>query len=223
MPPERYGKVETIAVASSLTAYGDQDTQPVRRVVPAERQRPVRGLQSVHGHHRALLRRHLRHAVVAARTANIFGPADPAPGPHHPRHAALAAARRAPGDPQRRLALEGVPARLGHRRGVRAARRSGRPGRTCAVGRSTSTPTSRSAVLDLVRLMIKVADRPDLEPLITRRVPQPRARLAGQRAGEARPRLAARRRAGGRPARHLQLAARARRRRSGARGHRVHG
>ena len=69
--------------------------------------------------------------------------------------------------------------------------------------------------------MIKVADRPDLEPHITRPVHQPRARLAGERAREAGPRLAAGDLAGGRPPRHLQLAARPRRRQSGARRHRV--
>ena len=118
--------------------------QPLRRVVPAERQRPVRGLQGVHGHHRALLRRHLRHARRGGPDGQHLRAGRSPPGPHHPRHAALAAPRRAPGDPQRRLAhARGTcTSRTSSRRTCCSA--SGRPGWTCVVGRSTSTRTSRS-------------------------------------------------------------------------------
>ena len=157
--------------------------------------------------------------IAAARTANIFGPADP-----HLDHiipgtllALLRGERpeiRSDGSPSKGYLHVSDIVSAYVLLGERAAGLDVR-------GRAFNIhPDEPITVLDLVRLMMKVADRPDLEPNVTRQSNNhEHVWLANERAKRIlgwEQRLARRR-----PAGHPELAARPRRRGAGARGHRV--
>jgi CDP-glucose 4,6-dehydratase len=161
-----YGKLDTIAVASSLTAYGEQETSPFDESFALNGNDPYAASKACTDVIARCFAATYDMPIAAARTANIFGPADP-----HLDHII----------PGTMLSLI---------RGERPVIRSdGSPSKGylhvkdivesyVLLGEHAADPDVRGrafnfhpdepiTVLDLVNLIIKVADRPDLEPLVT--------------------------------------------------------
>ena len=162
-----YGKLDTIAVASSLTAYGDQDSSPFDESFPLNGNDPYAASKACTDIIARCYAATYGMPIAAARTANIFGPADP-----HLDHiipgtllALLRGERpeiRSDGSPSKGYLHVSDIVSAYVLLGERAA---GLDVRGQAFNIHPDQPTT---VLDLVRLMMKVADRPDLEPNITR-------------------------------------------------------
>ncbi len=161
-----YGKLDTIAVASSLTAYGEQETSPFDESFALNGNDPYAASKACTDVIARCFAATYDMPIAAARTANIFGPADP-----HLDHII----------PGTMLSLI---------RGERPIIRSdGSPSKGylhvkdivesyVLLGEHAADPDVRGrafnfhpdepiTVLDLVNLIIKVADRPDLEPRVT--------------------------------------------------------
>ena len=162
-----YGKLDTIAVASSLTAYGDQESSPFDESFPLNGNDPYAASKACTDIIARCYAATYGMPIAAARTANIFGPADP-----HLDHiipgtllALLRGERpeiRSDGSPSKGYLHVSDIVSAYMLLGERAAGLDVR-------GRAFNIHPDRPiTVLDLVRLMMKVADRPDLEPDITR-------------------------------------------------------
>jgi CDP-glucose 4,6-dehydratase len=162
-----YGQLDTIAVASSLTAYGDQDTSPFDESFPLNGNDPYAASKACTDILARCYAATFGMPIAAARTANIFGPADP-----HLDHiipgtllALLRGERpeiRSDGTPSKGYLHVSDVVQAYVLLGERAAGLDVR-------GRAFNFhPDEPISVLDLVRLMMRVADRPDLEPRITR-------------------------------------------------------
>ena len=72
-----YGKLDTIAVASSLTAYGEQDSSPFDESFPLNGNDPYAASKACTDILARCYAASYGMPIAAARTANIFGPADP--------------------------------------------------------------------------------------------------------------------------------------------------
>ena len=161
-----YGKIETVAVASSLTAYGEQDTSPFDESFALNGNDPYAASKACTDILARCFAATYNLPIAAARTANIFGPADPhldhiVPGTLLSLLRGESPVIRSDGSPSKgylhvRDVVEGYLL-LGERAGDPDVR-----------GRAFNIhPDEPISVLDLVRLMIQVADRPDLEPRVT--------------------------------------------------------
>ena len=162
-----YGKLETIAVASSLTAYGDQETAPFDESFALNGNDPYAASKACTDILARCYAASYSMPIAAARTANIFGPADP-----HLDHIIPGTLLMLLRGERPEIRSDGTPSK-GYLHvsdivqayvllGERAADPDVR-------GRAFNFHPDRPiSVLELVRLMMKVADRPDLEPRITR-------------------------------------------------------
>lgn len=162
-----YGKVETIAVASSLTAYGEQESSPFDESFALNGNDPYAASKACTDIIARCYAATYGMAIAAARTANIFGPADPhldhiIPGTLLSLLRGERPVIRSDGSPSKGY-LHVSDVVSGYvLLGERAADQNVR-------GRAFNIhPDEPISVLELVRLMMKVADRPDLEPEITR-------------------------------------------------------
>lgn len=162
-----YGKVETIAVASSLTAYGEQESSPFDESFALNGNDPYAASKACTDIIARCYAATYGMAIAAARTANIFGPADPhldhiIPGTLLSLLRGERPVIRSDGSPSKGY-LHVSDVVSGY---VLLGERAASPD---VRGRAFNIhPDKPISVLDLVRLMIKVADRPDLEPLVTR-------------------------------------------------------
>jgi CDP-glucose 4,6-dehydratase len=162
-----YGKLETIAVASSLTAYGDQEMAPFDESFALNGNDPYAASKACTDILARCYAASYGMPIAAARTANIFGPADP-----HLDHIIPGTLLMLLRGERPEIRSDGTPSK-GYLHvsdivqayvllGERAADADVR-------GRAFNFhPDQPISVLELVRLMMKVADRPDLEPRITR-------------------------------------------------------
>jgi CDP-glucose 4,6-dehydratase len=162
-----YGKLETIAVASSLTAYGDQETAPFDESFALNGNDPYAASKACTDILARCYAASYDMPIAAARTANIFGPADP-----HLDHIIPGTLLMLLRGERPEIRSDGTPSK-GYLHvsdivqayvllGERAADPDLR-------GRAFNFhPDEPISVLELVRLMMKVADRPDLEPRVTR-------------------------------------------------------
>src|SRR5436190_10707554 len=165
-----YGKIETVVVASSLTAYGEQETSPFDESFALNGNDPYAASKACTDVLARCFAATYGMPIAAARTANIFGPADPhldhiIPGTLLSLIRGERPVIRSDGSPSKGyLHVKDVVA--GYRLlGERAADPDVR-------GRAFNIhPDEPISVLDLVRLMTKVADRPDIEPLVTAESP----------------------------------------------------
>ncbi len=110
------GAVERIVVASSDKAYGDQEDLPYREELPLRARFPVRRVEGLHGHDRALVRHDLRHAGRGHAAGERLRAGRRQLVAHRAGHRARARARGATGDPLRRHARARLPLRRGRRR-----------------------------------------------------------------------------------------------------------
>jgi CDP-glucose 4,6-dehydratase len=162
-----YGQLDSIAVASSLTAYGDQDSSPFDESFPLNGNDPYAASKACTDIIARCYAATYGMPVVAARTANIFGPADPhldhiIPGTLLSLLRGERPVIRSDGSPSKGYLHVSDVVQGYVLLGERAAGVDVR-------GRAFNIhPDEPISVLDLVNLMIKVADRPDLEPLVTR-------------------------------------------------------
>lgn len=162
-----YGKLDTIAVASSLTAYGDQDTSPFDESFALNGNDPYAASKACTDIISRCYAASYNMPIAIARTANIFGPAD-AHLDHIIPGTLLSLIRgerpviRSDGSPSKGYlhVSDIVQAYM-----LLAERAAGLDVRGRAFNIHPDEPIS---VLDLVNLMVKVADRPDLPPLVTR-------------------------------------------------------
>jgi CDP-glucose 4,6-dehydratase len=162
-----YGELETIAVASSLTAYGDQESVPFDESFALNGNDPYAASKACTDILARCYAASYAMPIAAARTANIFGPADP-----HLDHIIPGTLLMLLRGERPEIRSDGTPSK-GYLHvsdivqayvllGERAADPDVR-------GRAFNFhPDEPISVLELVRLMMKVADRPDLEPRITR-------------------------------------------------------
>jgi CDP-glucose 4,6-dehydratase len=165
-----YGKIETIAVASSLTAYGDQETSPFDESFALNGADPYAASKACTDILARCFAVTYTMPIAAARTANIFGPADPhldhiIPGTMLSLLRGERPVIRSDGSPSKGyLHVKDVIA--GYRLlGERAADPDVR-------GRAFNIHPDRPiSVLDLVTLITRVAGRPDIEPLVTAESP----------------------------------------------------
>jgi CDP-glucose 4,6-dehydratase len=162
-----YGKLDTIAVASSLTAYGDQDSSPFDESFPLNGNDPYAASKACTDIIARCYAATYGMPIAAARTANIFGPADP-----HLDHIIPGTLLALLRGERPEIRSDGSPSKgYLHVSDIVAAyvllgeRAAGLDVRGRAFNIHPDEPIS---VLDLVRLMMTVADRPDLEPNITR-------------------------------------------------------
>jgi CDP-glucose 4,6-dehydratase len=162
-----YGKVETIAVASSLTAYGDQDSSPFDESFALNGNDPYAASKACTDIIARCYAATYGMPIAAARTANIFGPADP-----HLDHIIPGTLLSLLRGERPEIRSDGSPSKgYLHVSDIVSAymllgeRAAGLDVRGRAFNIHPDEPIS---VLNLVRLMMKVADRPDLEPNITR-------------------------------------------------------
>jgi CDP-glucose 4,6-dehydratase len=165
-----YGKIETIAVASSLTAYGEQERSPFDESFPLNGNDPYAASKACTDILARSFAATYNMPIAAARTANIFGPADPhldhiIPGTLLSLLRGERPVIRSDGSPSKGyLHVQDVVA--GYRLLAERAADPDVRGRAFNIH-----PDQPISVLDLVRLMMKVADRPDLEPLVTAESP----------------------------------------------------
>ena len=162
-----YGKLESIAVASSLTAYGDQETAPFDESFALNGNDPYAASKACTDILARCYAASYNMPIAAARTANIFGPADP-----HLDHIIPGTLLQLLRGERPEIRSDGTPSK-GYLfvsdivsayvlLGEHAARPDVR-------GRAFNFHPDRPiSVLDLVRTMMKVAGRPDLEPNVTR-------------------------------------------------------
>jgi CDP-glucose 4,6-dehydratase len=162
-----YGKLETIAVASSLTAYGDQETAPFDESFALNGNDPYAASKACTDILARCYAASYGMPIAAARTANIFGPADP-----HLDHIIPGTLLMLLRGERPEIRSDGTPSK-GYLHvsdivqayvllGERAADPDVR-------GRAFNFhPDEPISALALVRLMMKATDRPDLEPRITR-------------------------------------------------------
>jgi CDP-glucose 4,6-dehydratase len=162
-----YGKLETIAVASSLTAYGEQDSSPFDESFPLNGNDPYAASKACTDILARCYAASYGMPIATARTANIFGPADP-----HLDHIIPGTLLQLLRGDRPEIRSDGSPSKgYLHVSDIVSAyvllgeRAAGLDVRGRAFNFHPDEPIT---VLDLVRLMIKVADRPDLEPRITR-------------------------------------------------------
>ncbi|MGE3908800.1 MAG: NAD-dependent epimerase/dehydratase family protein [Chloroflexota bacterium] len=162
-----YGKLDSIAVASSLTAYGDQDRTPFDESFALNGNDPYAASKACTDIISRCYAASYGMPIAIARTANIFGPADPhldhiIPGTLLSLLRGERPVIRSDGSPSKGYlhVSDIVQAYV-----LLAERASGMDVRGRAFNIHPDHPTS---VLQLVRTMMKVADRPDLEPVITR-------------------------------------------------------
>lgn len=162
-----YGQLETIAVASSLTAYGDQDSSPFDESFPLNGNDPYAASKACTDILARCYAASYNLPIAAARTANIFGPADP-----HLDHIIPGTLLTLLRGERPEIRSDGSPSKgYLHVSDIVSAyvllgeRAAGMDVRGRAFNFHPDEPIT---VLDLVRLMMKVADRPDLEPRITR-------------------------------------------------------
>jgi CDP-glucose 4,6-dehydratase len=161
-----YGKVETIAVASSLTAYGDQETSPFDESFALNGADPYAASKACTDILARCFAATYDMPIAAARTANIFGPADPhldhiIPGTMLSLLRGERPVIRSDGSPSKGyLHIQDI---------VSAYRLLGERAADADVrGRAFNFhPDDPISVLDLVKLITSVADRPDLEPRVT--------------------------------------------------------
>ena len=162
-----YGKLDTIAVASSLTAYGDQDSSPFDESFPLNGNDPYAASKACTDIISRCYAASYNMPIAIARTSNIFGPAD-AHLDHIIPGTLLSLLRgerpviRSDGSPSKGYlhVSDIVQAYM-----LLAERAAGLDVRGRAFNIHPDQPIT---VLDLVNLMVKVADRPDLPPLVTR-------------------------------------------------------
>ena len=162
-----YGKLETIAVASSLTAYGEQDSSPFDESFALNGSDPYAASKACTDILARCYAASYGMPIAAARTANIFGPADP-----HLDHIIPGTLLTLLRGERPEIRSDGSPSKgYLHVSDIVSAyvllgeRAAGMDVRGRAFNFHPDQPIT---VLDLVRLMMKVADRPDLEPRITR-------------------------------------------------------
>jgi len=161
-----YGKLDSIAVASSLTAYGEQESSPFDESFPLNGNDPYAASKVCTDVIARCYAATYGMPVAAARTANIFGPADPhldhiIPGTFMSLLCGERPVIRSDGSPSKGYLYVSDIVSAYVLLGERAA---GVDVRGRAFNFHPDRPIS---VLDLVRLMIKVADRPDIEPNVT--------------------------------------------------------
>lgn len=162
-----YGKIESAAVSSSLTAYGEQETAPFDESFALNGNDPYAASKACTDIITRCYAATYGLPVAAARTANIFGPADP-----HLDHIIPGTLLSLLRGERPEIRSDGTPSK-GYLHvsdivsayvllGEHAAREDVR-------GRAFNFhPDEPISVLELVRLMMQVADRPDLEPNVTR-------------------------------------------------------
>jgi CDP-glucose 4,6-dehydratase len=162
-----YGKLETIAVASSLTAYGEQESVPFDESFALNGADPYAASKACTDILARCYAATYTMPIAAARTANIYGPADP-----HLDHIIPGTLLQLLRGERPEIRSDGTPSK-GYLHvsdivsayvllGERAADADVR-------GRAFNFhPDEPITVLGLVRLMMKVANRPDLEPNVTR-------------------------------------------------------
>lgn len=162
-----YGKLETIAVASSLTAYGEQDSSPFDESFALNGSDPYAASKACTDILARCYAASYGMPIAAARTANIFGPADP-----HLDHIIPGTLLTLLRGERPEIRSDGSPSKgYLHVSDIVSAyvllgeRAAGMDVRGRAFNFHPDQPIT---VLDLVRLMMKVGDRPDLEPRITR-------------------------------------------------------
>jgi CDP-glucose 4,6-dehydratase len=162
-----YGKLDTVAVASSLTAYGEQDSSPFDESFPLNGNDPYAASKACTDILARCYAASYGMPIAAARTANIFGPADP-----HLDHIIPGTLLMLLRGERPEIRSDGSPSKgYLHVSDIVSAyvllgeRAAGLDVRGRAFNFHPDEPIT---VLDLVRLMIKVANRPDLEPRITR-------------------------------------------------------
>jgi len=161
-----YGKLDSIAVASSLTAYGDQEVRPFDEAFALNGNDPYAASKACTDIIGRCYAATYGMPIALARTANIFGPADP-----HLDHIIPGTLLSLMRGERPEIRSDGSPSKgylhvsdvvsayvlLGERAAALDVR-----------GRAFNIhPDESITVLDLVRLMMKVADRPDLEPNVT--------------------------------------------------------
>ena len=162
-----YRRLETIAVASSLTAYGEQDSSPFDESFALNGSDPYAASKACTDILARCYAASYGMPIAAARTANIFGPADPhldhiIPGTLLTLLRGERPEIRSDGSPSKGYLHVSDIVQAYVLLGERAAGMDVR-------GRAFNFhPDEPITVLDLVRLMMKVAGRPDLEPRITR-------------------------------------------------------
>lgn len=165
-----YGKLDTIAVASSLTAYGEQATVPFDESFALNGNDPYAASKACTDILARCYAATYAMPIAAARTANIFGPADPhldhiIPGTLLMLLRGERPEIRSDGSPSKGYLHVSDIVQAYVLLGEHAAREDVR-------GRAFNFHPDRPiSVLELVRLMLEVADRPDLEPVITRQSP----------------------------------------------------
>lgn len=162
-----YGKLDSIAVASSLTAYGDQESSPFDEAFPLNGNDPYAASKVCTDVIARCYAATYGMPIAVARTANIFGPADPhldhiIPGTLLSLLRGERPVIRSDGSPSKGYLYVSDIVQAYVLLGERAA---GLDVRGRAFNFHPDRPIS---VLDLVKLMIKVADRPDIEPNVTR-------------------------------------------------------
>jgi len=158
--------IGTIAVASSLTAYGEQQTAPFDESFALNGNDPYAASKACTDVIARCFAATYNLPIGIARTANIFGPADP-----HLDHIVPGTLLALLRGERPEIRSDGSPAKgylfvqdvisayllLGERSGDPDVR-----------GRAFNFhPDAPTGVLDFVRLMIDVAGRPDIEPNVT--------------------------------------------------------
>ncbi len=160
------GTVETIAVASSLTVYGEQETAPFDESFALNGSDPYAASKACTDIIARCFAATYGLPVALARTANIFGPADP-----HLDHIVPGTLLAILRGERPEIRSDGSPAKgyLFVQDVVSAYLLLGERAADLDVrGRAFNIhPDEPTSVLDLVRLMLRVADRPDLEPNVT--------------------------------------------------------
>jgi CDP-glucose 4,6-dehydratase len=161
-----YGKLETIVVASSLTAYGEQETSPFDESFALNGNDPYAASKACTDILARCYAASYSMPIAAARTANIFGPADP-----HLDHIIPGTMLSLLRGERPVIRSDGSPAKgyLHVKDIVQSYVLLGEHAADPDVrGRAFNFhPDEPITVLDLVNLIIKVADRSDLEPLVT--------------------------------------------------------
>jgi CDP-glucose 4,6-dehydratase len=160
------GNLDSIVVASSLTAYGEQESSPFDESFALNGNDPYAASKACTDIIARCYAATYNMPVVAVRTANIFGPADPhldhiVPGTLLSLLRGERPVIRSDGSPSKGYLHVSDVVNGYVLLGERAAGLDVR-------GRAFNIhPDAPISVLDLVKLMIKVADRPDIEPSIT--------------------------------------------------------
>ncbi|MCC7371196.1 MAG: GDP-mannose 4,6-dehydratase [Chloroflexi bacterium] len=162
-----YGHIDTIAVASSLTAYGDQDRSPFDESFALNGNDPYAASKACTDIVARCYAASYGMPIAIARTSNIFGPADA-----HLDHIIPGTLLSLLRGERPVIRSDGSPSKgylhvsdIVQAYTLLAERAAGMDVRGRAFNIHPDHPIS---VLALVRLMIEVADRPDLEPVITR-------------------------------------------------------